>query len=205
MKRLIPVLLAAFFLLGFYGVSGAAIIDFENVPGADANSADNPIPDDYYDFDWDQFKVIHEDYASGSGYDKGVVSGEWAAYNAYANVATVNDNSFDFTGAWFTAAYSGNLFIDIQGYSDGARKYYTTINVDNTGSEWFDVGFTGIDQLEFNSYSSYTGVGNQFVMDDFTYESTDTAPVPEPSTIMLMGIGLLGLVAYSRNRSQRII
>ncbi len=30
-----------------------------------------------------------------------------------------------------------------------------------------------------------------------------TAPVPEPSTILLMGIGLLGLVGYSRKRSKK--
>ena len=31
----------------------------------------------------------------------------------------------------------------------------------------------------------------------------DAAPVPEPSTILLMGIGLLGLVGYSRKRSKK--
>ena len=31
----------------------------------------------------------------------------------------------------------------------------------------------------------------------------DSAPVPEPSTLLLMGIGLLGLVGYSRKRSKK--
>ncbi len=32
------------------------------------------------------------------------------------------------------------------------------------------------------------------------YENATTAPVPEPSTILLMGVGILGMVGYSRKR-----
>ncbi len=36
-----------------------------------------------------------------------------------------------------------------------------------------------------------------------TISQVSAAPVPEPSTILLMGIGLLGLVGYSRKRSKK--
>jgi hypothetical protein len=40
------------------------------------------------------------------------------------------------------------------------------------------------------------------VLDDLTYSNTSTAPVPEPSTIILMGIGLLGLVGIKARKKK---
>lgn len=67
-------------------------------------------------------------------------------------------------------------------------------------------GFTG-GQLELDFYDISRGV--QFGTSDSIYgkitniADATTAPVPEPSTILLFGAGIAGLVGYSRRRSNK--
>ena len=41
---------------------------------------------------------------------------------------------------------------------------------------------------------------NALIRTDVTFTVSDNAPVPEPSTLLLMGAGILGLVGYNRKR-----
>ena len=92
-------------VFGFTASAGAYLLTFDDVPGADPTTSYNVIPDGYGGFDWNNMFVIHEDYMNttygytNDGYKNGVVSGEWVAYNAYAQVATVSDSNFNFEGA----------------------------------------------------------------------------------------------------------
>ena len=61
--------------------------------------------------------------------------------------------------------------------------------------------------LGFLHFSQGANVTNQYLSMDgnfatFTVSQIPTAPVPEPSTILLMGIGLLGLVAIKSRKQE---
>jgi len=97
-----------------------------------------------------------------------------------------------------------NLNINIKGFNNGIRLYDKTFQVDHTEPFKFEANFIGIDKLVFESFGGTNmglgGCGSHFAMDDFMYnKSTETAPVPEPSTMFLFGLGVLFFAALKRN------
>ena len=88
------------------------------------------------------------------------------------------------------------LKVSIFGSSDEAR-------VDITGAPSIDITSTGIQSLgdtflaAGDIFSLVFVAGNGFRFDNFTVER-----VPEPSTVFLLGTGLLGLVGYARRKNK---
>jgi len=144
------------------------------------------IPDGYEGFNWDQFGVIHETFGAGPGYANGVVSGEYAAFNRQAHVATVNDGAFTFDGAWFTSAYDDTLNIGVIGYLGVDEKYNENFSVNKfTPTLWSPSVDVGIDSLQFTSLNN----GQHFVMDDM---AVTKVPVPGAFLLGFIGLGFAG-------------
>lgn len=167
----------------------ADVIDFENIPGADPLDWNNPVPSGYGGLNWDWVYVLQKDYNPGTGFESGVVSGNWAAYNVWNLESLVTGTTFDFIGAYFTSAWDTSETLTITGYSSSGIQTATVLINDQTPT-WFQADWTGLDTLSFST------TGNQFVMDDFTY-----TPVPLPSTVLLLLPGLLGLIGIKRRNN----
>ena len=146
------------------------------------------IPDGYGGLNWDDFGTVHRSMHPGSGYDNGIVSGDYCAYNYGANIATTSDGAFNFVGAYLTAAWNIDLNITVKGLKNNSVVYNETIQVDPYDSTWFEFNYYDVDELTFESYGGSNaqlgGAGEMFAMDNFTYNC-----VPEPATMALLGIG----------------
>jgi len=86
-----------------FGASANAVVTvltFDDVTGANIDL----IPDGYGGLNWDNMAVLDAPVLHpGSGYENGLVSGDYVAFNNAELVATVTESPFNFIGAYLTA------------------------------------------------------------------------------------------------------
>ena len=201
MKKWIFVLsLAWMMLLGATAASYATVLTFDEILTGGDNEM--PIYDGYGGLTWDNIWATDGDinwFGVPTGYFYGTVSGTNVAFNGDGLSAAVSDSLFDFTGAYLTGAWNNGLSIQVRGYRGGIVEYDRTVVVDSTAPNFFRFDYAGVDRLTFDSFggtnAGFGGEGYHFVMDNFTFN--EAAPIPEPSTILLLGAGLVA-VAYLR-------
>lgn len=145
--------------------------------------------------------------------DNGATYQEYTSYPAVEQfslpVAPAPGGSFDVSITWWGTEFSNNNFtinssgpfvLDVTGSSNSSTrtKKYTGLN-----SELIS---TGLNTLTFNLDKSGSNY-EDMVINEFTLEYTGVgnglpSTVPEPSTIVLLGGGILGLGWYGRKRKK---
>ena len=193
-KGVIFFLVLAFVFLGV-GLTTAATIDFEllgDITGGTVN---------YQGFNFlnvDDYTKPDED--DGTYKYDGTIGSKSIASNNFADIfiSSSDENEFSLDSFTFTIDnYYPWVYID--GYKDGSLTSQLIIK-DATHSSPYFVDFSGlhttafwgdIDKLHIH------GGGFHVCLDDITYNS-GTAPVPEPTTFLLFGVGLLGLAPLKK-------
>ena len=202
MKKILCALIAGTSLM-LAGAGHAGVIGFEDVnTGGDFASLDeiNPYAGLSWSADW---------YAGDTGIDgyaNGARSGSHYAVNGFGadDVSVASATGFNFAGAWFAAATGAGEkagWINISAYDAANQLIGSTGNV-SIGDvyQWVGAGFNNVARL------SITRDAGWYVMDDFTTTTPSVAaPVPEPDTTLMLGVGLLAVLgrAMSRRRSAR--
>lgn len=102
------------------------------------------------------------------------------------------DITFIFANPFFYDPTLGNLLLDVFNYGGGISTPFDAHDSDLDGiSRVFSLG----------SANALNGTaGTMGLVTQFEFQGTGTDTIPEPSTIVLMGFGLVGLAIASRRR-----
>jgi hypothetical protein len=205
-KSLAMILALSFGVIGSASIQ-AAVITFDDLPNVEFADA---ISDGYQGFDWSWFNYIDKFALPNTGFEQGVVSGKYAAYNDFAATATTSSSLFDFNGAYLTGAWNDGLKIEVTGFLGGIARYSKTVEVNTAQAQWFTFNFFGLDSLSFFSFGgtrnlNTDGEGEHFILDNFTYnEPIAQTKVSEPASSIMFGLGIL-IIALLMNRKPKNI
>lgn len=198
MKKIHHLLFSAILALGIgSSAAQAAVITFDDLPATDMDAIQNG----YQGFHWgDNFMTsvayIHKDTMPDTGFSKGVVSGNYAAFNNFATTSTISSDIFTFNGTYLTAAWNESLLVEVTGFLNNLALFTKTVTLGTQQAQWFEFNFIGINQLSFRAWggtpSNLNEGGEHFVMDNFTY--TQATSVPESSPLILLILGMVGIL-----------
>ena len=102
--------------------------------------------------------------------------------------AHYNDKTVALEGNGAFGFYFGYTVTTEAGKED--MKYYTDASLNEEGIDPISIKYDQVSTVQI----SLSGYNPQLI------NGSDLNPVPEPSTMLLMGVGLLGLAGYSRKR-----
>jgi len=210
MKQLLLVF-SFFLLINLSGTASASfLIDFEDgtddflvndIAGVDFQNF-NGLEPIYGDSSTGKYATTSDDLGYGSGpFHHNGNLWLWAGPSADARGVKVNFTNDD--GTWFQTGYSSMSSFYVDAYlTDGTKV--TVSGVANRGTS---MDFLRVDATvgTFIDYVVLHDSGNMWLADDMSGDTSGVGPtptVPEPTTAILFGIGLLSLAGVSRRKQQ---
>lgn len=181
--------------------ASAAILTFDDIPGGSIPYMNAQMPT-YKGFNFSD-RLFWSDAENGP-FSFGAYSGNFVLQNNPKNIEKIsqeNGSDFTFAGFWAKVAAPKGMVVPpvfggLEGYNDGVLAWSAEINL-NQNYQYFDAQSGAIDELrlDFNSF---------IVIDNLSLNAV--SPVPEPSSLALLALGLLGVVSFSRqSRAKKIL
>jgi opacity protein-like surface antigen len=197
MKKLLTGLFLALALVLSVQLANAAVLTFDGITTDPTASISNG----YGGFNWQNEMIAwnKNSYSFYPGVVPGTVSGDYSAiYDQWNNPPieiAAQSGLFDFNGVYLTDINLGVYDVLIQGFNGANLVNQAQITLSGSGPFHFmSNSFVGIDKLVFTNIGA--SGSNCLQMDDLAYNNSNA--VPEPATMLLLGLGFVGLAGVRR-------
>lgn len=186
----------------------ATVIDFEDLTPTDPNGLPTDswgkISDGYHGFDWTRAAASGSPrWASLEGFM--AMPGTDTAYAYGHGLAMLrHDRNFDVVGVDVGSYFHTGQEVTLAGWDNHVLKYQTVMNIVPTFHPVrYTLGYEGIDHFavwagDRGALSVPFTAPHMLCIDNITFEDAPPAPVPEPSTLLILGSGILAFNSIYR-------
>jgi hypothetical protein len=201
--RMVSFLFGLALTLCVFGVANATLVTFDDIG----------VPNDYYPHSGPPYGFVDQGFrfsnpavvidisASSTWHAEGpAYSGNYAMLDIFSTpaieVTVVGGGTFSVTDFYARGWYTYKPTISVSGFLNG-NIVGSPVTANLLSSQWQDVvlNFANIDTLQITATSDY-----YFLVDNLTVNAGTTTP--EPATMLLLGIGLVGLAGVRRKFKQ---
>jgi hypothetical protein len=209
LKKLLVSLGALLLALPTFGAT--VTINFDDL----AASSLPTIANGYGGLDWSYYTAYPNMLSIGS-YSTNLASAPNGAFSGFLNTTSTFSSStpFDLLTAEMGAAWLDGQQYTVNAYRGGTLEHSATLTLNTGGAQLIAFNWYGIDQVDiipiaatatgfpYANQGCDVGAPNcvQFTLDDLSLNEPASSPVPEPSSLVLAGTGLLGMGSTIRKR-----